>query len=30
VNLFNASDTPPAVLISGSAVGFYGDLGKLW
>jgi uncharacterized protein (TIGR01777 family) len=29
VNLFNASDTPPAVLISGSAVGFYGDLGEV-
>ena len=29
VNLFNASDTPPAVLISGSGVGFYGDLGEV-
>jgi NAD dependent epimerase/dehydratase family enzyme len=27
--LFNASDTPPAVLISGSATGYYGDLGEV-
>lgn len=29
VALINASDTPPAVLISGSAAGYYGDLGRL-
>jgi NAD dependent epimerase/dehydratase family enzyme len=29
VTLFNASDTPPAVLISGSAAGYYGDLGEV-
>ncbi|MTH46398.1 TIGR01777 family oxidoreductase [Intestinirhabdus alba] len=28
VDLINASDTPPAVLISGSATGYYGDLGE--
>ena len=27
VGLFHASDTPPSVLISGSATGYYGDLG---
>lgn len=29
VDLIRASDTPPAVLISGSAAGYYGDLGEL-
>ena len=29
VTLFNASDTPPSVLISGSAAGYYGDLGEV-
>ena len=29
VTLFTASDTPPAVLISGSAAGYYGDLGEV-
>lgn len=28
-DLINASDTPPAVLISGSAAGYYGDLGEV-
>ncbi|WP_342324261.1 TIGR01777 family oxidoreductase [Kosakonia sp. BYX6] len=28
-DLFNASETPPQVLISGSAVGYYGDLGEV-
>ncbi|EER8902855.1 TIGR01777 family protein [Escherichia coli O157:H7] len=29
VDLINASDTPPSVLISGSATGYYGDLGEV-
>lgn len=29
VDLIRASDTPPAVLISGSAAGYYGDLGEV-
>lgn len=29
VDLFHASETPPAVLISGSAAGYYGDLGEV-
>nr|WP_318384092.1 TIGR01777 family oxidoreductase [uncultured Enterobacter sp.] len=29
VDLINASQTPPAVLISGSAAGYYGDLGEV-
>ena len=29
VDLINASETPPAVLISGSATGYYGDLGEV-
>ncbi len=29
VELIRASDTPPQVLISGSAVGYYGDLGEV-
>ncbi|WP_312951038.1 TIGR01777 family oxidoreductase [Superficieibacter sp.] len=29
VDLINASETPPAVLISGSAIGYYGDLGEV-
>ncbi|MDU2940604.1 MAG: TIGR01777 family oxidoreductase [Enterobacteriaceae bacterium] len=29
VDLINASDTPPEVLISGSAIGYYGDLGEV-
>ena len=29
VTLINASDAPPAVLISGSAAGYYGDLGEV-
>ncbi|HGY3714729.1 TPA: TIGR01777 family oxidoreductase [Citrobacter gillenii] len=29
VNLINTSDTPPAVFISGSATGYYGDLGEV-
>jgi NAD dependent epimerase/dehydratase family enzyme len=29
VGLFHASDTPPSVLISGSATGYYGDLGEV-
>ncbi|WES66941.1 TIGR01777 family oxidoreductase [Superficieibacter sp. HKU1] len=29
VDLINASDTPPAVFISGSAIGYYGDLGEV-
>ncbi|HFF1558565.1 TPA: TIGR01777 family oxidoreductase [Escherichia coli] len=29
VDLINASDTPPPVLISGSATGYYGDLGEV-
>ena len=29
VTLIKASDTPPAVLISGSAAGYYGDLGEV-
>lgn len=29
VKLCNASDTPPTVLISGSATGYYGDLGEV-
>ncbi|WP_297202612.1 TIGR01777 family oxidoreductase [uncultured Pluralibacter sp.] len=28
-DLIHASDTPPAVLISGSAAGYYGDLGEI-
>lgn len=28
-DLINASDTPPSVLISGSATGYYGDLGEV-
>lgn len=28
-DLINASDTPPAILISGSAAGYYGDLGEV-
>ena len=28
VDLFKASNTPPSVLISGSATGYYGDLGE--
>lgn len=27
--MINASDTPPSVLISGSATGYYGDLGEV-
>lgn len=27
--LIQASDTPPAVLVSGSAIGYYGDLGEV-
>lgn len=30
VDLINASDTPPSVLISGSATGYYGDRVKWW
>ena len=29
VGLIHASDTPPSVLISGSAIGYYGDLGEV-
>ena len=29
VGLIHASDTPPSVLISGSATGYYGDLGEV-
>ncbi|EPH0092980.1 TIGR01777 family oxidoreductase [Pluralibacter gergoviae] len=29
VTLIKASDTPPAVLLSGSAAGYYGDLGEV-
>jgi len=29
VELIRASDTPPQILISGSAVGYYGDLGEV-
>ncbi len=29
VDLFHASEPPPAVLISGSAAGYYGDLGEV-
>lgn len=29
VDLFHASETPPTVLISGSAAGYYGDLGEV-
>lgn len=29
VDLINASDTPPEVFISGSAIGYYGDLGEV-
>ncbi|VFS44460.1 Cell division inhibitor [Enterobacter cancerogenus] len=29
VELFRNSDTPPSVLISGSAAGYYGDLGEV-
>ena len=29
VDLINASETPPSVLISGSATGYYGDLGEV-
>lgn len=29
VDLIDASETPPSVLISGSAVGYYGDLGEV-
>ena len=29
VDLFHASETPPALLISGSAAGYYGDLGEV-
>lgn len=29
VDLFNASESPPQVLISGSATGYYGDLGEV-
>ncbi len=29
VEMFNASQTPPSVLISGSAAGYYGDLGEV-
>ena len=29
VDLINASDTPPTALISGSAAGYYGDLGEV-
>ncbi len=29
VDLINASDTPPSVLISGLATGYYGDLGEV-
>lgn len=29
VSLIKASDTPPAVLLSGSAAGYYGDLGEV-
>ncbi|MCV2513648.1 TIGR01777 family oxidoreductase, partial [Leclercia pneumoniae] len=29
VDLFKASNTPPSVLISGSATGYYGDLGEV-
>ena len=28
-DLINASETPPSVLISGSAIGYYGDLGEV-
>lgn len=28
-DLINASETPPSVLISGSATGYYGDLGEV-
>ncbi|POP47929.1 TIGR01777 family protein [Superficieibacter electus] len=29
VDLINASETPPTVMISGSAIGYYGDLGEV-